>query len=88
MQASTGELRLIAAGRRGLKTPNQEITHIEQERQNSLLESGLRIYGFLENFFLYSCSRCGGVMDFVLIQPCRMRENGVMLNWLQKKKIL
>lgn len=27
-------------------------------------------------------------MDFVLIQPCRMRENGVMLNWLQKKNSL
>lgn len=25
-------------------------------------------------------------MDFVLIQPCRMTENGVILNWLQKKK--
>lgn len=24
-------------------------------------------------------------MDFVLIQPCRMIENGVMLTWLQKK---
>lgn len=57
MQASTEKLRLIAAGRRGLKTPNQEITHTEQESQNSLLGSGLRIYGFLENFFLYSCNK-------------------------------
>lgn len=57
MQASTEKFRLIATGRRGLKTPNQEITHIEQESQNPLLGSGLGIYRFLENFFLYFCSR-------------------------------
>lgn len=57
MQASTEKLRLLAGGKRGLQTPNQEITHTEQKSQNFVLGSGLRIVGFLENFFLYSCSR-------------------------------
>lgn len=57
MQASTEKLCLLAGGEGVCKAPNQEITHTERESQNSVLGNGLRIDGFLEGFFLYSCSR-------------------------------
>ena len=52
MQASTEKLGLFAGERRGLQAPNQEITHVEEESQNSVLGNGLRIDGFFEGFFL------------------------------------
>lgn len=51
MQASTEKLFLLAGGRRGLQTPNQENAHTEEESQNSILGNGLGIDRFLEFFF-------------------------------------
>lgn len=51
MQASTEKLCLLAGGRRGLQAPNQEIAHIAEESENSILGNGLRIDGFGELFF-------------------------------------
>lgn len=87
MQASTEKFRLIAAGRRGLKTPNQEILILNKNHKTLSLEV---VWGFTDFWrtFFFTLATGGGVMDFVLIQPCRMTENGVILNWLQKKKIL